>query len=707
MQYRQDSNGQLLIFKSKLGAGGEAEVFAHPSDSSLVAKIYRTPSLERTKKLTAMLLNPPDDPTRAQNHISIAWPSDLIRSANGDNKVVGFLMPRIPKVRTIIDFYNPKTRREQLPLFNYFYLLHTARNLAAAAHSLHSHGYVIGDINESNIIVAETSLVTLVDTDSFQVQTSNGTVFRCTVGKPEFTPPELQGTRFSEIDRNIEHDLFGLSVLFFQLLMEGTHPFAGKYKGNGDAPEVEKRIAAGHFTYSLRRQVPYAPMPFAPLWETLHPKLRALFVCCFEDGHTNPQARPSAHIWANTLGEVINALRKCPVNEQHRYGDHLSQCPWCERTKQLQGRDPFPSQLAVKRGLHLQARSLAQVSLPSVTTLATAVITATPTQIKNISSTAGVTISPSVKQAPPANVFNKKYLIAGIAIALFLAIWGLSNRQNNSIAPPVASSGILGSPSTPAPVSKPDSSPNLILKGKINNRINIEMNLQKSGTSLSGSYFYRVIGESIRAEGTIDQANNFSLRGFSNDGNLIDQFEGNINSNSIVSGKYIRQSDAKTMPFLLQVTFSNDAAFKKTRKAPSLPLKIEEYLDANYSGWKLTNVATGCEIQKATVSGDFNGDGKPDYGVKFLRGARGYIMAFVSQGIEYKPFILEDEPGKGISSQFLDIGRKGEKYPEFNDGPTGGEKQLRYDAIAGGTCESSGYFYIYQNGDFKRDFFSD
>ncbi len=371
MQYRQDSNGKIITLAPalRLGAGGEAEVFAHPSDSSLVAKIYRSPSLERAQKLTAMLINPPDDPTRAKGHISIAWPTDLVYSANGNKMVVGFLMPRIPKVRTVIDYYNPLTRRRQLPLFNYLYLLQTARNLAAAAHSLHAHSYVIGDVNESNIIVAETSLVTLVDTDSFQVHSSHGAVFRCTVGKPEFTPPELQEKRFSEIDRRAEHDLFGLAVLFFQLLMEGTHPFAGKYKGSDEPPPIEKRIIAGHFTYSLRRRVPYEPMPYAPPFEVIHPKLRTLFVSCFEDGHSSPKVRPTAQVWATALGEAANALTKCSVNEQHVYGNHLTKCPWCVRTQQLQGRDPFPSKQAVQRGLHLQpvmatSPSLKQTPLP-------------------------------------------------------------------------------------------------------------------------------------------------------------------------------------------------------------------------------------------------------------------------------------------------------------------------------------------------------
>src|SRR5436305_1951244 len=96
--------------------------------------------------------------------------------------------------------------------------------------ALHSRDYVVGDVNESNILVADTALITVVDTDSFQVRDPDGkTVFHCPVAKPEFTPPELQGRQLHDVDRVPAHDRFGLAVLIFQLLMEGTHPFAGIY----------------------------------------------------------------------------------------------------------------------------------------------------------------------------------------------------------------------------------------------------------------------------------------------------------------------------------------------------------------------------------------------------------------------------------------------------------------------------------------------
>ncbi|MBW4689586.1 MAG: tetratricopeptide repeat protein [Komarekiella atlantica HA4396-MV6] len=348
---------EILNLSVSLGRGGEACVYALPSDSNMVAKIYHKPTVAHADKLQAMLANPPENPTASLGHISIAWPEVLLRSADGSGGVIGFLMPRIQGMRPIIDFYNPRTRRQHCPLFNYQYLLRTARNLAAAFAALHASGYCVGDVNESNILVSDTALVTLVDTDSFQVRDpSNHIVYRCSVGKPEFTPPELQNKTFAQHDREISHDLFGLAVLVFQLLMEGTHPFSGIFQGAVEPPPYEARIAAGHFTYSKQRRVPYLPTPIAPAWEILHPNLQELFVRCFEEGHNSPHLRPSAQTWLSALAEAEDSLISCTVNPQHRYNNHLQSCPWCERTSRLGGRDPFPSHRAIESREHLQPR---------------------------------------------------------------------------------------------------------------------------------------------------------------------------------------------------------------------------------------------------------------------------------------------------------------------------------------------------------------
>ncbi len=358
---RRLTNPEILNLSVSVGHGGEACIYAVPSDEHLVAKIYHKPTICHGEKLQTMLVNPPVNPTANLGHISIAWPQELLEAADGSGRVVGFIMPRIRGMRPIMDFYNPGTRRQHCPLFNYQYLMRTARNLAAAFAALHASRYCVGDVNESNILVSDTALVTLVDTDSFQVREPvQNLVYRCAVGKPEYTPPELQNKTFADYDRESYHDLFGLGVLIFQLLMEGTHPFSGIFKGGIEPPPYQRRILQGHFTYSQKKQVPYVPTPISPRWDMLHPSLRDLFVRCFEDGHDHPLLRPNAQTWLSALTAAEEGLVTCAANPQHLYHHHLDKCPWCERTQQLGGRDPFPSLAAIHSKQHLQPRRKSQ-----------------------------------------------------------------------------------------------------------------------------------------------------------------------------------------------------------------------------------------------------------------------------------------------------------------------------------------------------------
>ena len=56
--------------------------------------------------------------------------------------------------RAILNFYHPILRRRITPDFGWPYFLHhVARNLAIAVNAVHARGHVIGDINESNVLV--------------------------------------------------------------------------------------------------------------------------------------------------------------------------------------------------------------------------------------------------------------------------------------------------------------------------------------------------------------------------------------------------------------------------------------------------------------------------------------------------------------------------------------------------------------------------
>jgi TonB family protein len=341
----------------EIGAGGEARVLRVPGEDGLVAKLYRAPTLAHAAKLARMIEAPP----ALEGGAALAWPVDLLTDPNG-GRFAGFLMPRAEGPR-IFELYNPVSRRHVAPLFDWGRLHRAGMGLAAAFDALHGHGYVVGDVNESNILVSpEDASVTLVDADSFQVRDPlTGAVYRSGVGKAEFTPPELQGARFAEVDRAPEHDRFGLAVLLFLLLMEGTHPFAQRFEGDAEALPVEERIRRGLYPHA-RPDDDCKPPRLSPPVQTLHPGLQALFLRCFVQGHADPAARPSAAEWRDALALAQGELRSCDENPRHLFAGHIPFCPWCHRARLLQGRDPFPVSLELARAADPAPRAVTRAA---------------------------------------------------------------------------------------------------------------------------------------------------------------------------------------------------------------------------------------------------------------------------------------------------------------------------------------------------------
>ena len=335
--------------EDELGRGGEGTVYSLPDQADLVAKVYHpTNQTERAfRKLEVMIDYFPVTGDRETGHLYVAWPRHIIYDGPAGD-AVGFLMPRVERKNSLLDYYIQSYRSTNALHVDYGDLCSVAASLATALAELNGRGYVVGDINESNACITDNQHVTLIDADSFQVLDHDVTppeVYHCTVGKPEYTPPELQGMSFEEVERTIHHDRFALAVVIYQLLMEGRHPFSGVYSGGGEEPNYEDSISEGYFLYSRSRGVPLASLPRDHiLWEALDERLRDLFVRCFDEGHSNPERRPSPREWAAALEETARSLSVCDSNPNHLYSTRqaiVPACPWCER-KALTGLDSFP-----------------------------------------------------------------------------------------------------------------------------------------------------------------------------------------------------------------------------------------------------------------------------------------------------------------------------------------------------------------------------
>ena len=304
----------------------------------LAFKSYRRPTPERTAKLRVMVAHPPDVDRRKG---AIAWPLEIV--TGGDGQAQGFLMPRVDLTTYVPLFrvYNPASRHRLAPGITWRFLLRTARNVAAVVDAVHRSECVVGDLNESNLLVNDRALVTLVDCDSMQVRDpASGTLHHCPVGKPEFTAPELCGADLAVKPRTEASDAFALSVLVFQLLLEGVHPFGGVWRGRGEPPDIGERIARRRFPY--RRHVrSLRPPPTGLGLDVLPPEVRRLVWRTFTAGSRRPTRRPTAADWLSALERAESRLKTCDRSPHHEFGAHLRRCPWCARIDSGLP-DPFP-----------------------------------------------------------------------------------------------------------------------------------------------------------------------------------------------------------------------------------------------------------------------------------------------------------------------------------------------------------------------------
>ena len=349
MYYTDD--GGLIHVAKRIGSGGEGDIYSLKNNNKNCAKLYTKAeklSEDNYEKVVFMINNPPDDPTIKKSHPSLAWPIKLIYQERKGKTFAGFIMPLIPTIEgikfdSILNYFHPSEREHKFPGFTWKHLLTTSLNLASAVAAMHERGYIIGDINESNFLVHPTSLVSIIDCDSFQVtDPKSGKVWKCLVGKDQYRAPELLKSSIHK-NRSLESDYFALSVLIFQLLMQGWHPYAATGKLVDDTSSPRGKIIKGIFPYGRRRSG-ISPPPEALPFEILHPTIQTLFMRCFEKGHADPKVRPSSKEWWDTLRKLGKELRKCPKNENHFYFNHLNKCPWCDIKKNTR-KDPFQSLL--------------------------------------------------------------------------------------------------------------------------------------------------------------------------------------------------------------------------------------------------------------------------------------------------------------------------------------------------------------------------
>jgi DNA-binding helix-hairpin-helix protein with protein kinase domain len=330
----------MVVADRRLAGGGQGDVFAVAQQPQLVFKRYKPTVLAgdsnlRSRLTTMITFPPPHWREPASGHVTLAWPTDIVL---GDGLFAGFLMPAVDMHETVSlhRATNPSDRSQAkgptswLRGFSWRYLIRIGANLARVTQVVHEGNVVIGDFNESNVRVTREARVTLLDCDSMQiVNPRTRQRFFCPVGRPEFTPPELVMADWSKTVRHPSSDLFALAIHLYQLLLEGEHPFRGKWAGPGEKPPVTELARMGMWAHHCGGQL--SPRPSAIPFSVLPPAIARLFRTAFEDGAVNPGSRPTAQQWHQALTRLEASLRHCQASPPHHYSSASPGCPWCRR----------------------------------------------------------------------------------------------------------------------------------------------------------------------------------------------------------------------------------------------------------------------------------------------------------------------------------------------------------------------------------------
>ena len=129
-------NRRKIQLGAELGKGGEGTIYAVPSSSKLVAKMWAEPDEAKARKLNALLASKPNIPRHLANRIKLAWPNTPLLGRGG--RMVGFYMPRAwrDQYREFVAYSIPSARgrleKELGVSIGERELLSIARNVAEA-----------------------------------------------------------------------------------------------------------------------------------------------------------------------------------------------------------------------------------------------------------------------------------------------------------------------------------------------------------------------------------------------------------------------------------------------------------------------------------------------------------------------------------------------------------------------------------------------
>ena len=309
---------------ARLGAGGQGQVFrASLGGTPVAVKLLRSVEVARLEALRQL-------PPACSSYATLPQAVLHYWRSGARAEAAGYVMPCIP----------PESSLSAARLFNFDELQRLRRFtwrdavlaallLAEAVAALHAEGVVIGDLNPENVLFSQAAgpagwRAVLLDSDSFQIQGTDGHRFHCGVARPLYTAPELVGCDLSRIWREQSCDHFALAVLIYQLLLH-DHPYDNAINSAEPDLPIGDKIRRGLYPHSAVIPAGLKPSPARPAPQEVSPALAEAFQRSFG---AEPQLRPTAAEWVLLLRQLHRQVVPCSRTPQHHHIQGQP-CQWC------------------------------------------------------------------------------------------------------------------------------------------------------------------------------------------------------------------------------------------------------------------------------------------------------------------------------------------------------------------------------------------
>jgi serine/threonine protein kinase len=321
----------------KIGRGGEGDIYLlNHQGNSYALKIYFQPNPEKKNKVMAMIENAPDGAVQTINAITIiqlAWPVGIC-TENGDFR--GFVMPYVDLSHSnTLDFYlDKKLYEEKFPgnPLSLSYKIDIAKNLASVVKLLHSKGHFFIDFKPQNVRVYDRyNLISLIDCDGFSILSKDGKRFLAKSYSSEYIAPEALQTNSQPGVLSIDQDLFALSVVLFQLLNFGIHPYSGLITKGDSATTTDDKVSKGYYAYGKIINPKIQPVK-GSVHKTIDDSIMALFDRAFSN---NIKIRPTIDEWINVFDDIQKNKKLVRCSSKPNSLDHIhfegKECQSCLR----------------------------------------------------------------------------------------------------------------------------------------------------------------------------------------------------------------------------------------------------------------------------------------------------------------------------------------------------------------------------------------